>query len=78
MVVYVVIFIPVSMKIMPSVLVGMINQMNPIMSEPQIMNMLQQNMPLMFGIGIVEHFVYDVILGVVTSALGIKTRSATK
>lgn len=78
MIAFAVIFIPFSMMMMPPVLVGMVNQMNPAMSEPQIMGMLQQNMPLMFGMGIVEHLAYGVVLGAVVSALVIKTRSTTK
>ncbi|MDP8906282.1 MAG: hypothetical protein M3M88_02035 [Thermoproteota archaeon] len=78
MVAFAVIFIPVSMMMMPPVLVGMVKQMNPAMGESQIMGMLQQNMPLMFGMGIVEHLVYGVVLGAVVSALIIKTRPTTK
>jgi uncharacterized membrane protein YagU involved in acid resistance len=69
MIAFVVLFIPISMAAMPPVLVGMAMQMNPTMTQTQIMSMLQQNMPMMFGMGILEHLVYGAVLGAVTSVL---------
>jgi hypothetical protein len=69
MIAFVVLFIPVSMVIMPPVLIELVMQMNPMMNQQQIMNMLQQNMPLMIGMGILGHLVYGAVLGIVTTAL---------
>jgi hypothetical protein len=71
---FVILFIPVSMVMMPPVLMGLAMQMNPAMNQQQIMGMLQQNMPLMMGMGILEHLVYGAVLGVVTTALIIKVK----
>jgi hypothetical protein len=48
-------------------------QMNPSMTQQQIMGMMQQNMPMMIVIGILEHLVYGAVLGAVTTALILKT-----
>src|ERR687898_3481057 len=70
---FVVLFIPISMGAMPPILMKMAMQMNPTMTEQQIMGMMQQNMPMMMGIGILEHLVYGAILGTVTTAFILKT-----
>lgn len=58
---------------MPPIMMKMAMQMNPTMTEQQIMGMMQQNMPMMMGMGILEHLVYGVVLGAVTTALILKT-----
>jgi uncharacterized membrane protein YeaQ/YmgE (transglycosylase-associated protein family) len=73
MIAFVVLFIPISMAAMPPILMKMAMQMNPTMTEQQIMSMLQQNMPMMFGMGILEHLAYGAVLGAVTTALVLKT-----
>ena len=73
MIAFVVLFIPISMAAMPPILMEMAMQMNPTMTEQQIMGMMQQNMPMMVGIGILEHLVYGAILGTVTTAFILKT-----
>ena len=70
---FVVLFIPISMGAMPPILMKMAMQMNPTMTEQQIMGMMQQNMPMMMGMGILEHLVYGAVLGAVTTALILKT-----
>ena len=72
MVAFIVLFIPVSMSMMPPVLMELAMQMNPMMNQQQIMGMLQQNMPTMIGIGILEHLVYGAVLGGITTALIVK------
>jgi hypothetical protein len=72
MIAFVVLFIPISMAAMPPILMKMAVQMNPTMTEKQIMSMLQQNMPMMIGIGVLEHLVYGAVLGAVTTALVLK------
>jgi hypothetical protein len=47
--------------------------MNPTMTQEQTMGMMQQNMPMMIGIGILEHLVYGAVLGAVTTALILRT-----
>jgi len=37
------------------------------------MGMMQQNMPMMMGIGIIEHLIYGAVLGTITTALILKT-----
>ena len=74
MIAFVVLFIPISIAAMPPVLMKMVMQMNPTMTQQQIMSMMQQNMPIMFGIGVSEHLVYGAVLGIVTTALILKTR----
>ncbi|HZB74391.1 MAG TPA: hypothetical protein VE378_06565 [Nitrososphaeraceae archaeon] len=69
MIAFVVLFIPVSMSMMPPVLMGLVMQMNPTMNQQQIMGMLQQNMPTMIGMGVLEHLVYGAVLGTITAAL---------
>src|SRR5919106_275348 len=73
MIAFVVLFIPISMGVMPPILMKMAMQMNPTMTQQQIMDMMQQNMPMMIGIGILEHLVYGAVLGAVTTALILKT-----
>jgi hypothetical protein len=72
MIAFVVLFVPISMMVMPPVLVEMMMQMNPSMTQQQVMGMLQQGMPMMMGIGVLEHLVYGAVLGVITSALVLK------
>jgi hypothetical protein len=73
MIAFVVLFIPISMAAMPPILMKMTMQMNPTMTQQQIMGMMQQNMPMMTGIGVLEHLVYGAVLGAVTTALILKT-----
>lgn len=70
---FVVLFIPISTGVMPPILMKMAMQMNPTMTEQQIMGMMQQNIPMMMGLGILEHLVYGAVLGAVTTALILKT-----
>jgi TM2 domain-containing membrane protein YozV len=70
---FVVLFIPISLGAMPPIMMKMAMQMNPTMTEQQIMGMMQQNMPMMMGIGILEHLIYGAVLGAVTTALILKT-----
>jgi hypothetical protein len=72
MIAFVVLFIPVNMSIMPPVLVQLVMQMNPTINQQQIMGMLQQNMPTIIGMGVLEHLVYGAVLGAITTALILK------
>ena len=72
MIAFVVLFVPISMMVMPPVLVEMMMQMNPSMTQQQAMGMLQQGMPMMMGIGVLEHLAYGAVLGAITSALVLK------
>src|SRR5919108_4056988 len=72
MIAFAVLFIPISMAVMPPVLINMMIQMNPSMTQQQAMGMLQQGMPMMMGIGVLEHLVYGAVLGAITSALVLK------
>jgi hypothetical protein len=74
MIAFVVLFLPISMFVMPPVLMQMMMQMSPSLTQQQAMNMLQQGMPTMIGIGVLEHLVYGAVLGAVTSALVLKVR----
>jgi hypothetical protein len=69
MIAFVVLFIPISMAVMPPILMKMAMQINPSMTQEQIMSGMQQNMPTMFGLGILEHIIYGSILGAVTTLL---------
>ncbi len=69
MIAFAVLFVPISMVVMPPVLIEMMMQMNPTVTQQQAMGMLQQGMPMMMGIGVMEHLVYGAVLGAVTSAL---------
>jgi hypothetical protein len=73
MIAFAVIFIPISIAVMPPILMKMAMQMNPSMTQQQIMGMMQQNMPMMIGMGVLEHLVYGAILGAVTTVLILKT-----
>src|SRR5919109_3038907 len=73
MIAFVVLFIPISMGAMPPILMKMAMQMNPTMTQQQIMGMMQQNMPMMMGMGILEHLVYGAVLGALTITLILKT-----
>jgi hypothetical protein len=70
MIAFVVLFIPISM---PPILMKMAMQMNPTMTQQQIMGMMQQNMPMVMGMGILEHLVYGAVLGALTITLILKT-----
>ncbi len=72
MIAFVVLFIPISMMVMPPVLIEMMIQMNPSMTQQQAMEMLQQGMPMMMGVGVLEHLIYGAVLGAITSALVLK------
>jgi hypothetical protein len=78
MIAFVVLFVPISMMVMPPVLVEMMVQMNPSMTQQQAMGMLQQGMPMMMGIGVLEHLVYGAVLGAITSALVLKLGARTE
>jgi hypothetical protein len=69
MIAFAVLFVPVSIALMPPVLINMMIQMNPTMTQQQAMGMLQQGMPMMMGIGVLEHLVYGAVLGAISSAL---------
>lgn len=71
---FVVLFIPVSTIMMPPILMKLAAQMQPIMPQQQIMAMLQQKMPMMFGIGIIEHLVYGAVLGAVGTILVLRAK----
>src|SRR5919198_1241444 len=72
MIAFAVLFIPISMAVMPPVLIKMMIQMNPTVSQQQAMGMLQQGMPMMMGIGVLEHLAYGAVLGAITSTLVLK------
>jgi hypothetical protein len=72
MIAFTVLFIPISMVVMPPVLIKMMMQMNPSVTQQQAIGMLQQGMPMMMGIGVLEHLVYGAVLGAITSALVLK------
>lgn len=42
------------------------------------MGMLQQNMPTMIGMGVLEHLVYGAVLGAITTALILKVNPKRK
>jgi len=69
MIAFAVLFVPVSMVLMPPVLINMMIQMDPTMTQQQAMGMLQQGIPMMMGIGVLEHLVYGAVLGAMTSVL---------
>lgn len=68
MIAFAVLFVPISMVVMPPVLIEMMMQMNPTVTQQQAMGMLQQGIPMMMGIGVMEHLVYGAVLGAITSA----------
>src|ERR671923_2424074 len=72
MIAFVVLFIPISIGVMPPILMKMAMQMNPTMTQQQIMGIMQQNMPMVMGMGILEHLVYGAVLGALTTALILK------
>ena len=72
MIAFAVLFVPVSMVLMPPLLIEMMMQMNPTVTQQQAMGMLQQGMPMMMGVGVLEHLVYGAVLGAITSALVLK------
>jgi hypothetical protein len=69
MIAFAVLFVPVSMVVMPPVLIEIMTQMNSTMTQQQAMGMLQQGMPMMTGIGVLEHLVYGAVLGAIASVL---------
>jgi hypothetical protein len=73
MVAFIVLFIPISMAVMPPILMKMSMQINPTITQEQFMSQMQQNMPPVIGLVILEHLVYGAVLGVVTSYLMLKT-----
>jgi hypothetical protein len=73
MIAFGVLFIPISMMAMPPVLMRMMMQMNPNVTQQQAMGMLQQGMPMMIGLGVLEHLVYGAVLGAIASALVLRT-----
>jgi hypothetical protein len=74
MIAFGVLFIPISMMVMPPVLVQMMMQMNPNITQQQAMGMLQQGTSMMIGLGVLEHLVYGAILGAVASVLVLRIR----
>jgi hypothetical protein len=73
MIAFVVLFIPISMTVMPPILVKLAMEMNPNMTQQEIVSGMQQNMPTMFGLSIIEHVVYGVVLGAVAAYLILRT-----
>jgi hypothetical protein len=74
MIAFGVLFIPISMMVMPPVLVQMMMQMNPNITQQQAMGMLQQGTSMMIGLGVLEHLVYGAVLGAVASVLVLRIR----
>lgn len=74
MIAFGVLFIPISMMVMPPVLVQMMMQMNPNITQQQAMEMLQQGTSMMIGLGVLEHLVYGAVLGAVASVLVLRIR----
>lgn len=74
MVAFAVLFVPIGMYVMPPVLVEMMMTMDPSLTQQQAGNALQQGMPLMIGMGVLEHLVYGAVLGAVASAFVLKSR----
>ena len=66
---FVALFVPVNVIVLQPILAQMIMLMNPMMTEQQVMIMLQQRVPIMIGMGILDHLVYGAVLGVVTTIL---------
>src|SRR5919198_849627 len=69
MIAFVVLFLPISMIVMPPVLMKMMMQMNLNLTQHQAIGMLQKGMPVMIGIGVLEHLVYGAVLGAIASVL---------
>jgi hypothetical protein len=78
MIAFAVLFIPISMVVMSPVLIKMMMQMNSSVTQQQAMGILQQGMPMMMGIGVLEHLVYGAVLGAITSALVLKLGARRK
>jgi hypothetical protein len=66
---FVALFLPVSMAAMPPVLINIMLQMNPGLSQQQLMVMMQQAAPALMGMSILSHLIYGVVLGGITSVL---------
>lgn len=57
---------------MPPILMKLPVQMQPNMTQQEIMVMLQQKMQMMFGIGVIEHPIYGAVLGAIATILILK------
>ncbi|MDE1765582.1 MAG: hypothetical protein KGI27_04800 [Thaumarchaeota archaeon] len=75
MIAFAVISIPLSMLVMPPVLVKMLIHMHPSMTLKMAMSVLHAKMATNIGAAIVRHLVYGVILGVITTALVLRTQA---
>ena len=58
---------------MPPILMKMAVQLKPTITEEQFMDQMNQNMPTVFGLAILQDLVYGAILGAITSFLILKT-----
>ncbi len=68
-IVFIVIFAPLSLIVIPSVIVGIIKETNLGITEQQVTANLQQSMPMILGSGAIGYITYGIILGAIVALL---------
>lgn len=66
---FVVIFLPMMVMVLPTVMMQLMQMMNPGASQDMIMNQLQMMQPVFLGGSLFAHVVYGVILGFTTTII---------
>ncbi len=62
-------FIPLNLIVIPSVIVGIINEINLGITEQQAYANLQQAMPMILGGGAIGYVIYGIILGAIITLM---------
>jgi hypothetical protein len=74
-IVFIVMFTPLSLVVIPSVIVGIVKETNLGITEQQIAVNFQQSIPMVLGTGAIGYTIYGMILGVIVAILLRSNRS---
>jgi hypothetical protein len=68
-IVFIVIFTPLSLIVIPSVIVGIVKETNLGITEQQVTVNLQQSIPMILGAGAIGYTIYGIILGAIMAII---------
>lgn len=66
---FVVLFFPMAMEVFPSIMMHLMQVMNPEAPQEMIIQQLQSMQPMILAGSFVSHIIYGIVLGVVSSAI---------
>ena len=74
---FVVLFFPMAMEVFPSIIMHLMQMMNPEAPQEMIIQQLQDMQPMILAGSFISHIIYGTVLGVVSSAILRKSKKAT-